>query len=235
VDALDAAHPPIRRSHLGTLLALATVSYVLAFIGSSAMPRLIATHRAALLLALSSRNRHLLLAEPAGINVVAYAVIGFTRIVSASIVYFLLGRTYGDRGLAWVDREMGGVPGTVRWIQRAFDRTSAPVTMFFCGSNVVWLLAGLRRMSLRRFVALVSIGMAARLVFFWFVGKALRKPLTSVIDWIGRYQWPLTALFFGLTMVQAVRQNGVRARRTTPEAEPVDATAAPEATEPEAG
>ncbi|HRE02407.1 MAG TPA: hypothetical protein PLV68_13975, partial [Ilumatobacteraceae bacterium] len=33
----------------------------------------------ALLLALSSRMRHLLLAVPAGINPVAYAVIGFVR------------------------------------------------------------------------------------------------------------------------------------------------------------
>jgi len=203
---------PVRKGHLSVLLGLAALSYALAFVGSSFMPRLI-THHAPVVLALSSRNRHLLLTVGAGIHVIPYALIGFTRIVSASVVYFLLGRTYGDRGLAWVDREMGGVPGTVRWIQRAFDRTSAPVIMFFCGSNVVWLLAGLRRVTLRRFITLVSIGMAARLAFFWFLGKALKKPLGTVIDWIGRYQWPLTGLFFALTFLQTMRQNTRRAAK----------------------
>jgi membrane protein DedA with SNARE-associated domain len=99
---------------------------------------------------------------------------------------------------------------------------------------VVWLLAGLRRMTFRRFLTLVSIGMVARLAFFWFLGHALHKPLESVIDWIGRYQWPLTGVFFAITMVQAMRQSTVRARRQPPPPVP-SAPVTPEAGEPEAG
>ena len=60
----------------------------------------------------------------------------------------------------------------------------------------------------RTFWTLNMLGTIGRLVFIWFLGKALKDPLTTFLDWVQRYQWPLLALSVGMVMVQAFRAQG---------------------------
>ena len=58
--------------------------------GTILSANLVKDHPAALL-ALSARNRHLLLTVAAGIGVVPYAVISFLRLLTPAIAFYLLG------------------------------------------------------------------------------------------------------------------------------------------------
>ncbi len=72
-------------------------------------------------------------------------------------------------------------------------------------NNAICLFAGSSGMRPRTFWTLNVLGTIGRLVFFWYLGKALHDPLTRFLDWVQRYQWPLLALSVGIVMVQAFR------------------------------
>ena len=59
------------------------------------------------LLALSSRQRYLVLAVTGGISPFAYAVVGALRIALAFVVCHLVGRAYRDQALSWFTRYLG--------------------------------------------------------------------------------------------------------------------------------
>jgi uncharacterized membrane protein YdjX (TVP38/TMEM64 family) len=213
-----AAPPPAptgRRGRLAALLSFVGVLLVASNVGTILSATLVNDHPA-VLLALSSRNRHLLLTVAAGIAPGAYALIGFARICAPAAAFYLLGRWYGDRGLRWLERQSGGLPPTVRWVERGFDRFALPLVVFMPGSNLVCLLAGARRMSTRTYAVAVAVGVAGRLAFFWFLGKAFQDPLTTLLDWIGRYQWWLAGGFFVLTVAQSARRSAAMAKEQPP-------------------
>jgi membrane protein DedA with SNARE-associated domain len=204
--ALDAPRPPVHKRHrLVILLSVVGVHHGLALAGTIFFAALV-TSGPALLLALSSRNRHLLLVVPAGINPVLYVVIPFVRIVLPGVAYYLLGTWYGQRGLAWLEREAGGRPSTIRWAERLFDRVGAPLLVFAPASNIVALLAGHRGMRPKLFGALLVVGVAAKLAFFWFLGETFEQPLQTLLDWIQRYQWWIVAAFLVWSVVDSSRQ-----------------------------
>ncbi len=200
------------RKRLSVLLVVVVASYIAAFVGSTIAPTLLKTHPA-LLLALSSRNRHLLFTVAAHIGVVPYSVIPPIRIGVAAAAYFLLGRDFGHRGLAWVDRQLEGRPSAIRWLEKAMDSAGPIIVAVLCGHNVVWMLAGLRRMSAKVFATAMVIGLAGRLVFFWAVGKRYEKQLTKVIDWIARYQWWLVGALLAVSVAQSVIHTSRSKRR----------------------
>jgi membrane protein DedA with SNARE-associated domain len=187
------------------LLAFITTLLVAANVGTILSANLV-NHHPLVLLALSSRNRHLLLAVAAGIDPIPYGIVAFVRILAAAVPFFLLGRWYGDRALRWLDRQPGGTPSTIRWVERVFDRAADPLVFFMPASNLVCMLAGARSRPVTRFAALVAVGIMARLVFFWVLGKALEKPLDRVLAWIQRYQWWLAGAFLLVTIVQSTRR-----------------------------
>jgi membrane protein DedA with SNARE-associated domain len=198
-------HHHHRLLRLPTLLPAVGVHHLLALSGTILFSTLVVSHPAVLLV-LSSRIRHLLLVVPAGIGALPYFGIAFVRIVFPAAPYYVLGHRYGNRGLAWLEREAGGTPATVRWVEKAFDKARIPVVFLMPASNVVSLLAGHRRMPARLFGGVLVAGVLTRLVFIWFLGKALEDPLSKLLDWIQRYQWWIVAFFFAVSMVQSWRQ-----------------------------
>jgi membrane protein DedA with SNARE-associated domain len=212
VEAVVSAPPaPVARGRLAILLGLIAALVVASNVGTILAATLAKEHPAALL-ALSARNRHLLLAVAAGIGAVPYALVSFGRLVLPAVLLFLLGRWYGDRGLRWLERQAGGTPATIRWVEKAFDRAGLPLVFFMPGSNLVCLLAGARRIASRTFAVVLAVGIVARLAFFWFLGKALQEPLERVLDWLTRYQWWVAGGFFILTMAQSFRRAAVVVR-----------------------
>jgi membrane protein DedA with SNARE-associated domain len=193
VNEPDVTKRPPADRRLRFLASFAGLSWVVATFGTVLVAG-IAKEHPAILLALSSRNRNLLLVKGTGISALAFFVIPFLRLMPIAIVYYLLGRDYGDRGKQYLEREAGGVPGTIKWAERVFDRIGPVSLLLFAGSQLAWLLAGLRRVSLRTMVAWEAAGIAARLAFFWLLGERFKPQIESALKVIQRFQWPLTVL-----------------------------------------
>jgi len=192
------------------LIASGTL-FVLGTIGSNLGPAWVDEHPAAVL-ALSSRNRNLFGSVPY-IDIVPYALIGFSRIFVAGMTLFFLGRWYGERAIAWTEKQAGELPALYHWFARAMDRAGGLVVVVFCASNLVWMMAGHRRMNPARYGALLAVGIAIRLVVLWAGGQAFEEQIRSFLSWIEDYQWYVVGGLFALSFVQSAR----RARRDIPE------------------
>jgi len=160
-----------------------------------------------LLLGLSSRMRHLLFAVPAGINPISYSVIGFVRLSIAAWICFLLGTNYGDRGVAWLEKQVqGDTPAIFRWLQRMADRAGPALVFFMPGSNIVCVLVGQRQMTRRRFGTWLSLGLVFRLAWLWVAARLFDSELKTVLEYIEKYQWWLVAAFFLISVLQSARK-----------------------------
>jgi membrane protein DedA with SNARE-associated domain len=213
VEAVASAPPvPIQRGRLAVLLGIIGALIVASNVGTILSASLVRDHPVALL-ALSARNRHLLLTVAAGIGALPYVLVSFARILAPAVPFYLLGCWYGDRGLRWLERQAGGTPATIRWVERGFDRAAVPLVFLMPGSNLVCLLAGARGMSARTFGLTLSTGILVRLAFFWFVGKAFQDPLQTLLDWITKYQWWIAGAFLILTMAQSFRRASVAVKQ----------------------
>jgi membrane protein DedA with SNARE-associated domain len=220
VEALASAPPePIQRGRLAVLLGVIAALIVASNVGTILSATLVRDHPVALL-ALSARNRHLLLTVAAGIGAVPYVVVSFARLVAPAVAFYLLGRWYGDRGLRWLERQAGGTPASIRWVEKGFDRAAIPILFLMPGSNLVCLLAGARQMTSRTFAAVLATGILVRLAFFWFMGKAFQDPLQSLLDWLTRYQWWVAGAFFFLTVAQSFRRASAAVRELPPREQP---------------
>lgn len=179
--------------------------------GSNIGPAWVDEHPA-VVLALSSRNRNLFAAVPF-IDPLPYAVIGFIRILVAGMVLFLLGRWYGERAIGWTEKQVGEMPPIYRWFARAIDRAGWLVVIVFSGSNLVWLMAGHRRMNPARFGVLLAVGVALKLGVLWAGGKVFEDQIRSFLNWMESYQWYVVGALFALSFAQSAR----KARRDIPE------------------
>ena len=208
----SAAELPVVSANARRLVLIASgLLFTLGTIGSNLGPAWVDEHPAAVL-ALSSRNRNLFASVPY-IDIVPYALIGFTRVFVAGMALFFLGRWYGERAIAWTEKQAGELPALYRWFARAMDRAGWLVVIVFCASNLVWLMAGHRRMNPSRYAALLAVGIVIRLCILWAGGQAFEEQIRSFLDWMEDYQWWVVGGLFALSFAQSAR----RARRDIPE------------------
>jgi membrane protein DedA with SNARE-associated domain len=193
------------RRRLGILLGAFAILSTLSIVGTVLSARLV-NHAPILLLALAPANRHLLLTSAAGINPVAYVLAAGTRYVIGGTVLYLLGRDYGEQCRAWFERQPGGLPGSVRWIEKGFSAAWWAVVPVMVGSNAARLLAGARNIPARTYAVLLGIGIAGRLALFWYLGQRFKASLERVLDFIDRYQWWIIAAFVFVTVFQSYRK-----------------------------
>jgi uncharacterized membrane protein YdjX (TVP38/TMEM64 family) len=193
------------------VLVAGLLLYVAGTIGSNIAPAVIDNHPVGVL-ALSSRNRNLFASVPY-IEPLAYAVVGFFRVLAAAVVLYLIGRWYGAKGIGWVEGQVGELPATIRWIQRGVDRAGRPLVVLMPGSNIVCLMVGHRRMTPRTFLPLVTFGIILKLVVLWVGGKIFEDQIKSFLDFIEQYQWWVVIGLFVLTFVQSAG----RVRKSVPE------------------
>jgi hypothetical protein len=197
---LELSKPPADR-RLTLLGSAVGISFIVANLGTIFSAKLVKSHPA-ILLALSSRNRHLLLVKGTGIGIVPFTLIPLVRLGGVALAYFLLARDYGDKGKAWMEREAGGLPGTVGWAERVFDKVGPSALILFAGSQLAWLMAGLRRISLKTFIVFEMVGILARVVFFWFLGERFKPQIESFLKVIGKFTWPLTVVLIATVIYQ---------------------------------
>jgi len=192
------------------LVASATL-FALGTFGSNVGPAWV-DERPAVGLALSSRNRNLFASVPF-MDPLPFVLIGFTRVFIAGMVLFFLGRWYGDRALGWTEKQVGELPAIYRWFAKAMDRAGWLVIIFFCGSNLVWMMAGHRRIAPIKYASLLATGIAIRLAVMWAGGKAFEDQIRSFLEWMEDYQWYVVGGLFALSFLQSARKN--RSRTST--------------------
>ena len=208
VPAPDLVVSPGRRRFI---LSLSLFLFVIGTFGSNIGPAWV-DERPAVVLALSSRNRNLLGSVPF-IDLVPYALLGFTRILLAGIALFYLGRWYGAKAISWAEGQVGELPSIYGWFQRAVDRAGWLMLLLMPASNLVCMMAGHRRMRARVFLPLISIGIALKLVVLWIGGKAFEDEIVSFLDFINKYQWWVVGGLFAVTFLQS----GNKVRKSLPE------------------
>lgn len=192
-----------RRARAG-LLTAAGALYVTGTIGSNLGPALVDDHPVPILM-LSSRNRNLFASVPY-IDPLPYAVIGFARLFVVAIVLYTVGRWFGHGVVAWAERQVGEMPTVYRWFERGMDRAGWALVLLMPGSNLVCLMAGHRRMQVPRFVVLLTIGLALKLVALWIGGQIFEDQIRSLLDWIERYQWWIVIGLFAVSFLQSSRR-----------------------------
>jgi hypothetical protein len=208
---------------LNTLLSIVGALWVIGFIGGIIGPGMV-KRNPELVIAMNSVNRHLLLAIGADISAWAFFVIGFLRLIAVDSFAYLLGRGWGDQGLAWIEANSipqppgtvpvtstvvsGGSPvgnGQLGWIGRLFDR-AAPVAIFLSPNLIVCSMAGRSRYPLRKMIPLDLAGTVGRLVLVWWLGRQFPDTLKSIVDFMGRYQWRVTLGLFVIAIIVTWRK-----------------------------
>mgnify|MGYP000900032696 FL=1 len=161
------------------------------------------------LLALSSRNRYLVLALGADVSTAGYWLIGGARIAFAFLVCHMIGRAYADTALTWFVKYLGVTQDSLDQFNRIFSRVEWVLIPFFAGSNLVAALSGVHRTPIVRVVALLAVGIVARLALIRWLASVFPSELESLVDWLNRYSW----WFFGLSIVVVVLFNVRNFRR----------------------
>jgi hypothetical protein len=152
------------------------------------------------LIALSSRQRYLVLAVAGGISPLAFAIVGAARIAIAFVVCHLIGRAYREQALTWFTRYLGVTDEALDTYNRGFAAAEIGLIPFFAGSNIVAVLTGIHRTSPRRLAVLLTLGIAARLALMWYLAHAFEDELLDVLRFTGRYQWWLLGLSFAVVL-----------------------------------
>ncbi len=177
-------------------------------VATAVWARWIDTNPAGLLM-LSSRNRYLALTLAAGVPVWQYAVIATIRLAAAFTVCHLIGRAYRTQALNWFTRYLGMTPEALDGFQRGYEKAKWVVIPFFVGSNIVAVISGVQRTAVRTMVVLFAVGMAGRLVLFWWLARVFEAPLVDFLGWLQRYQWWAV----GISVALVVLVNGRNFRR----------------------
>jgi membrane protein DedA with SNARE-associated domain len=195
-----------RRLPLALLLTPYVALVVASYVGDILGPRLITEHPL-LQMFINPKNRYLLLASP-NVDAVPFFLVGFFRLVLTDPIGFAIGWQYGDRAVAWAEKQMGNdAGGLVRTVERWFNK-AAPLVIFIAPGFMWCILAGAARMKVRTFVALNVAGTITRLILFRMAGDAFREQIESTLDWVQRYQMPLIALSAVVVMLQVWRGGG---------------------------
>jgi hypothetical protein len=203
--AIDVAEPPHVRPTWAPLTLVAFVLLVIATnIASGVWARWVDTNPEGLLM-LSSRNRYLALTLAAGVPVWIYALIGFLRIGAAFVVCHLIGRAYHDDAVGWFRKYLGVRPQAIESFNNGFAKAEWILIPFFAGSNIVAARSGVRRTAPVRLAALLSVGIAARLVLMWVLARTFESQLVEFLGWLQRYQWWAVAISIALVVLVNLR------------------------------
>lgn len=157
------------------------------------------------LLALSSRNRYLVLTLGADVSIVGYWLIGGLRIMAAFLVCHLIGRAYADTALSWFTKYLGVTHEALDGFNRGFAKAEWIVIPFFAGSNIVAALSGVHRTPVPRLIGLLTVGIAARLALLWWLASLFQEELEGIVTWLQRYTWWAIAISIVLVVLINMR------------------------------
>ncbi len=149
---------------------------------------------------LNPRLRYLTLAANL-VDPVPFYLVGFFRLVLTDPLYYLLGRWYGEAALRWIERHGGESGAVVRIFERWFAKAAYPIVAI-APNGFVCLLAGATGMRPAVFATPNVGGTIVRLIAVRALAEALERPLSEVVDFIGKYQWWVVGVSVALGLFQ---------------------------------
>lgn len=200
-DEGSEAPPTYSRRSLYLLLTPIIVLAGVAFVGDALAPTLVNEHPVWLLL-MNTRKRYLALTVNT-VDPVTFFVVGVGRAIMVDPLYFIIGRRYGDAGVRWLERKLGDGAAGVTIFEGWFKKASYPMVAI-APNAIISVLAGASKMKASVFLALNLGGTVVTMVILRLFGDVFSSPLDSVLGFLRRYQWPLTALSIILVVVQVV-------------------------------
>jgi membrane protein DedA with SNARE-associated domain len=148
---------------------------------------------------LNSRSRTLVLTTNQ-LDAPSYYLAAGLRLLLSDPLFYLIGYFYGDAAVRWVERRSATYGEQLRWFERAFKKAAYPL-VFLAPNNVICLFAGAAGMSVPAFFALNVSGTAVRLYLIRRVGEAFEAPIDDILDFFGRYRWPLLVISVALVLL----------------------------------
>ncbi len=200
-------HPPsettVRRSRLMLVVGPLIAMVVLTQVGHALAPTLV-TENPALLLALNSQNRYLILTS-GQLDPLPYFLIGGLRLLAPDPFFYLLGYWYGDAAIHWMEHRTPTFGDLMRRLERAFTKAAYPLVVIL-PNNPVCLLAGASWMPPLVFAVLNVTGTVGRLLLLRLLGDALQNPIDWLLNQIRTYRVPLTLASIAIVGVVALRE-----------------------------
>jgi membrane protein DedA with SNARE-associated domain len=169
------------RAQLPLILGAAAVLGGAGAIGVAMTPTLL-TYSPLLLVALAPLGRHLVLAAPVSELLPFMLVATSRRLVTCTLAY-LVGRAYGEAGIAWVLARYPRIGRFVRALQWVFGRAGPLVLLLFPGP-IVCALAGAMRMRWALFIPIAAAGQAFWVYVTYRVGEALQVFILPILAWL---------------------------------------------------
>ncbi len=197
------------RQRISFLVVPTIIVFIAGSIGRALSPALL-VDAPLLLMALVPRNDVLVLVAPQ-IHFWPFFIVGTIRLLITDPMFFLVGRHYGPRAVAWIEQRSES-PGSIARIERWFQRAAYPVVAI-APNNLICTLAGASRMPVRGFLIANITGTVARMLLIWWLGSIFSEPLKDIANFIGEYRWYFTALTVALVAYSIYRG---RKRGTSP-------------------
>lgn len=199
-----------RRRLLTLLLAPVVLTSAASLTGTALAPSLL-IEAPLLLIALNPVTRHLVLVSGL-VDATPFFLVAVTRLFLADPFYFLVGRSYGDDAVAWLERRSGYAGRLVRYVERLFQ-VAGPVVLFVAPLGLVSLLAGASRMRFHTFVVINLCGTITVVTLVRLFGVALERPLEVVRTFVEANVLLLTLISAGLVAVSVVVRHWRSIRR----------------------
>lgn len=165
------------------------VMTIAANIAAAFFPALIDNHPL-VLVGFDARARNALLVT-SEVGLASWFVVCIIRRTFFHPMYFLLGRWYGDRAIAWVNKQSPSMGQLLTQIEAWFPRFG-PLIVAFYAVPVVCVLAGASKMRMLPFIAYNIIGNAIALAVLWKLGQEGHRQISAVNGFIKQYTLPLT-------------------------------------------
>ena len=167
-----------RRELRWLVVALAGALLVGNLVGAALTPALAARHPL-VLLAFESPIRNMLLASRAPVG--AFLAVVVARRLVGSLLFYLVGRWYGDAALDWLERHAGSHGAKVRKVERAVRAGAYPL-VFASPTAVVCMVAGAMGIPPARFALVAAVGALTVGAVVRLAGEALADPIGRVLS-----------------------------------------------------
>ena len=143
-----------------------------------------------LLIALSPLGRHLVLAATVT-EMAPFVLVGTLRRMLVALLGYALGRFYGDRGIAWIQKRYPKLASLIAMLERVFS-WAPPLILLVAPGPLVCALAGRAGMRLWLMVPIAAAGHTGWMIFNYKLGKAFSEWLTPVNEFVRQNMVSLT-------------------------------------------
>lgn len=174
------------------LVIAAAVLTLAGGLGATFLPALL-THSPLGLLALSPLYRHMVLVATR-VDFLPYMLVGVPARMLGSVLGYVVGVTYGEQAIVWMERRWRRMGRFVRVLERWFER-AAPLLLFAWPGPLFCSLAGAAGMPAWLFLVLATLGQALQLAIAYHLGGVLAPWLAPIVKFFGDYTLSATLAF----------------------------------------